>query len=91
MYSVRPIDAEGLLKSIGKMEALLVVENHQRRNGLGYELSNFCLKNRPVPFENLGLDDTFAESGAYELLLEAYGLSKGHIASSVRELLTKKA
>ena len=31
MYSVKPIDAEGLLKSIGKTEALLVVENHQRR------------------------------------------------------------
>ncbi len=91
MYSVKPIDGEGLLTSIKKTGALLVVENHQRRNGLGYELSNFCLKNYPVPFENLGLNDTYAESGAYDLLLEAYGLSQNHIASAVKELINKKA
>ncbi|GAG70285.1 unnamed protein product, partial [marine sediment metagenome] len=54
---IKPFDKKNLLNSISKTEALLVVEDHQKRNGLGYELSNFCLKNKPVIFDNLGLND----------------------------------
>jgi len=87
LYSVKPFDADTLVKSLDKTGALVVAENHQKRNGLGYELSNFCLKRKVVPFENLGLEDTFAESGSYAKLLEKYGLSRGHIAAAARRLL----
>lgn len=90
MYSIKPFDEHTLLKSITKTGALVVVENHQRRNGLGYELSNFCLKNKPVPFENLGLNDTFAESGNYYKMIEKYGISKNHIIRAVKDVLKKK-
>ena len=87
LYSVKPFDADTLLKSLDKTGALVVAENHQKRNGLGYELSNFCLKHKVVPFDNLGLEDTFAESGSYGKLLEKYGLSRQHIAGAARRLL----
>jgi len=90
MYSIKPFDKKNLLNSISKTEALLVVEDHQKRNGLGYELSNFCLKNRPVPFDNLGLNDTFAESGNYYKIINKYGISKKHIFNKVKELICKK-
>jgi len=90
MYSIKPFDKESLIKSISRTGILVVAENHQRRNGLGYELSNFCLKNKPVIFENLGLSDTFAESGNYYKLLEKYGISKNHIRKTVKELLKKR-
>ncbi len=90
MYSLKPFDAKTLLKSITKTEALLIVENHQKRNGLGYELSNFCLKNNPISFENMGLDDTFAESGEYELIIDKYGISANHIAKMAKELILRK-
>ena len=89
LYSVKPFDREGLLKSLDKTGALVVAENHQKRNGLGYELSNFCLKNKVVPFDNLGLEDTFAESGSYGKLLEKYGLSKTRIAEAAKRLLRR--
>lgn len=90
MYSVKPFDAETLLDSITKTKALLVVENHQKRNGLGYELSNFCLKNYPVSFDNIGLNDTFAESGKYELVMEKYGISASNITEKANEIIKKK-
>jgi len=90
MYSIKPFDKKNLLNSISKTEALLAVEDHQKRNGLGYELSNFCLKNRPVPFDNLGLNDTFAESGNYYKIIDKYGISKKHIFNKVKELIYKK-
>lgn len=90
MYSIKPFDKEGLIKSIGKTGILVVAENHQKRNGLGYALSNFCLKNKPVLFENLGLNDTFAESGNYYKVIEKYGISKNHIKKAVKKLLKRR-
>jgi transketolase len=90
MYSVKPFDREGLMASIDKTGALLVVENHQQRNGLGYALSNFCLRHKPVAFDNLGLDDTFAESGNYQKLLEKYGLSRNWIVNTAKRLVARK-
>lgn len=90
MYSIKPFDQQGLLSSLEKTDALVVVENHQQRNGLGYELANFCLKHKAVPFENLGLNDTFAESGNYYKVIEKYGISKTHIINAVRQVLAKK-
>ena len=86
----QPFDRQALLKSIGKTGALLVAENHQRRNGLGYELSNFCLRRKTVLFDNLGLRDTFAESGNYEKLLEKYGISSNWIVNTARRLIAAK-
>ncbi len=89
-YSVKPWDEKGLMASLDKTGCLVVAENHQKRNGLGYELSNFLLRNRPVPFDNLGLADTFAESGNYYKLLEKYGMSAGHIADACNAVIAKK-
>ena len=89
-YSIKPFDERALRESLSRTGALVVAENHQRRNGLGYELARWCLMNHPVPFENLGLDDTFAESGNYYKLLDKYGLSKDHIIQSARRVLARK-
>ncbi|THB68964.1 MAG: transketolase family protein [Desulfovibrio sp.] len=90
MYCVKPFDTEALVKSLSKTGALLVAENHQRRNGLGYELAAFCLREMPVPFDNLGLRDTFAESGNYYKVLEKYGISANWIVTTAQEVLAKK-
>jgi transketolase len=90
MYSVKPFDEKALLRSIRKTGALLVAENHQRRNGLAYDIAAFCLKNNPVLFDNLGLDDTFGESGNYFQVIDKYGLSARAIAAAAGKLVKKK-
>ena len=90
MYSVKPFDADRLTASLARTGALLVAENHQARNGLGYELAAWCLKNNPVPFANLGLQDTFAESGNYFKLLGKYGFSADWIVRTGKDLIKKK-
>ncbi len=89
-YSVKPWDRAALSASLDRTGALVVVENHQARNGLGYELAAWCVKNRPVPFENLGLQDTFAESGGYRELLGKYGLSAACIAEAAVHVVAAK-
>jgi transketolase len=91
MYCLKPFDKKRLTASVGKTKALLVAENHQIRNGLGYELSNFCLKNcHAIRFDNLGLNDTFAESGNYYKLIEKYGISTNWIVRAAKELISRK-
>ena len=68
----------------------MVAENHQAKNGVGYELAHLSLSEYPVPFRNLGLQDTFAESGAYDLLIDKYGISAGHIAEAARQVISRK-
>lgn len=89
MYSIKPFDEEALIKSAAKTKAVLVVENHQQRNGLGFAISNYLLKNLPVAFENLGLMDTFGESGNYYKIIDKYGLSARCISEAVEKLLKK--
>jgi transketolase len=91
LYSLKPFDREGLLASLARTGALLVAENHQARNGLGYELGVFCLKHRPLPFDHLGLEDTFGESGKYELVLDKYGLSARRIAERARAVCQRRS
>lgn len=90
LYSLKPLDEAAVLASAKKTGAVVVVENHQARNGLGYETAHLLLTNHPVPFENLGLQDTFAESGAYDKLLQKYGLSARHVAEAAERVVRKK-
>lgn len=98
MYSVKPFDAETLLASARKTGAVLVAENHQKRNGLGYEIATFLLKQggglvdggRRMLFDNLGLNDTFGESGNYFKVIDKYGISARAIAEAAQGLLRKR-
>lgn len=90
MYSLKPVDTVSVLDSIRRTGALLVAENHQKRNGLGYELAAAVLKEQPVPFDHLGLEDCFAESGNYFLMIDKFGFSGAKIAAAARQLVSAK-
>lgn len=95
MYSVKPFDSGTLMESARKTRAVLVAENHQKRNGLGYEIGTYLLKHFPweqagprsLKFDNLGLDETFGESGNYFKVIDKYGISARAIAAAAERLL----
>jgi len=90
-YSIKPWDQPALAGSLAKTGALLVAENHQQKNGLGYEMAAWCMRNRHnVPFAQIGLSDTFAESGSYPLTLKKFDMDANAIVSSCKALLAQK-
>jgi transketolase len=89
-YSIKPWDQATLAASLKKTRALVVAENHQKRNGFGYEAAVWALMNDPVPTALIGLEDTFAESGSYQKTLEKFGLSGSAIAGKVAALVARK-
>src|SRR6056297_130261 len=89
LYSVKPLDYAAVRGSVEKTGRLLVPEDHQKRNGVGYELAAYFLREYPISFDHMGLEDTFAESGNYYKLLDKYGLSAAHIVERSRRLIKK--
>ena len=90
-FSIKPFDYETLFKSVLKTKKLIVVENHQIRNGLGYDIAANLLQNVIfTDFAILGLKDTFAETGNYYKIIDKYGFSENKICSKVREMVSGK-
>lgn len=91
MYSLKPIDKPTLLASVQKTGAVVVLENHQKKNGLGYAVPHYLAKiDASVPFAHLGLDDTFGESGDYLSVIDAYGMSARCVVEEVHAVLARK-
>lgn len=94
-YSLKPWDRAALASSLSKTGALVVAENHQRRNGFGYEVAA-ALALEPadfggqVPLALVGLEDTFAESGNYFKTLEKFGLDAAGIAEQAERVAARK-
>jgi transketolase len=85
-YSVKPIDAEGLLKAAAQTRnTLLVVEDHYYDGGLGDAVLN-AVAVRGVRVHKLAVTDV-PRSGKPEELLDAYGLSARRIVERVRRLV----
>ena len=89
-YSLKPWDQATLAESLKKTQALVVAENHQKRNGFGYEVAVWSLLNAPVPAALIGLEDTFAESGSYQKTLEKFGLGSASIAEKAAAVVARK-
>ena len=86
--TVKPLDTETILESVGKTGAAVTAEEHNIIGGLGSAVSEVVSENNPVPVKRVGVEDTFGESGpAYELI-EHFGLTPEDIASKAESLLS---
>jgi len=86
--TVKPLDTETILESVGKTGAAVTAEEHNIIGGLGSAVSEVVSEHNPVPVKRVGVEDTFGESGpAYELM-EHFGLTPEDIASKAESLLS---
>lgn len=89
MPTIKPIDSLAVIDAARSTGAIVTVEDHQIIGGLGSAVSEVISENYPVPLKRIGLADTFAESGEYELLLEKYGMSAAHIVRAVKDTIKR--
>src|SRR5271170_5056826 len=74
IHTIKPIDAEAVIKSISKTKCAVTAEEHNIIGGLGDSIAQVAAKHLPIPIEYVGTNDTFGESGTPNQLLEKYGL-----------------
>jgi transketolase len=84
--SMKPVNKAALAALADGMKGVLTLEEHSTIGGLAALMCE-VLQGRTVPMRSIGIDDRFGQSAhSYEDLLQAYGLTQGHITAAVRQL-----
>ncbi len=91
LHTVKPLDAEAVIRAVAKTGAAVTVEEHTIYGGLGSAVSEVLAKHGLGPLEMVGIADKFGESGPYEDILTKYGLDKTAIAGAARRAITGRA
>lgn len=89
MHTVKPIDADLIVKSATKTGHVVTAEEHSVIGGLGSAVADVLCEQAPTPLVKIGVQDVFGESGPGAELLHVYGLDAAHIAETVRAALSE--
>lgn len=84
--SVKPFDAETLIGSVKKTNAVVTAENQNVIGGLGGAVCEVLAENHPVKVKRLGAQDRFGEVGDVPYLSETLGFSAAKIADACRKM-----
>jgi transketolase len=90
MHTVKPLDRDAIRKAASETGAIVVAEEHLVDAGLGVRVAQVVAETAPVPMEFVGIQNTYAESGQPEELLEKYGLVAKDVAEAIRKVVARK-
>ncbi len=90
IHTIKPLDEEAILKSVGKTGCVVTAEEHNFLGGLGESVSRTLVQNHPAPQEFVATMDTFGESGTPEQLMEKYGLNAAAITKAAEKVIKRK-
>ena len=87
MHTIKPIDADLIVKSATKTGHVVTVEEHSVIGGLGSAVADVLCEQCPTSLKKIGVNDTFGESGPGAELLHKYGLDAANIVATTKEFL----
>ncbi|MGN0981636.1 MAG: transketolase family protein [Candidatus Limivicinus sp.] len=91
MHTIKPLDEEAVLRFASSCGAIVTVEEHSVIGGLGDAVGDVLLRNRcAIPFEKIGVQDRFGQSGKPDDVLAEYGLDVASIAARVEKFVASK-
>ena len=90
IHTIKPLDNEAILKSVGKTGCIVTAEEHNYYGGLGESVARVLAEHQPTPQEFIATNDTFGESGTPDQLMEKYGLNSNAIVKAVEKVLKRK-
>ena len=90
MHTIKPLDDDAVAIAARECGAMVTAEEHLLDGGLGSQLARSVAGSHPVPMEFVGIQNTYAESGTPEQLMEKYGLTAPHMVKAVRAVLKRK-
>lgn len=91
VHTIKPLDAETILRSAAKTGAVVTAEEHSVIGGLGSAVCEaLCEGGKPVPVVRLGVNDEFGRSGPAVELLHIYGLDAQNIVAKAKQATALK-
>ncbi len=85
--TIKPLDADGVVRWAQKCGCAVAAEEHQAAGGLGSALAEVLSERQPVPLVRVAVRDSFGQSGAAEELLTHYGLTAERVADAARRAM----
>ena len=90
IHTIKPLDADAILKSVAKTACIVTAEEHNYMGGLGESVARVLALNQPTPQEFVATQDTFGESGTPAQLMDKYGLNKEAIVTASQKVIQRK-
>lgn len=87
MHTLKPIDAECILKMARQCKAIVTAEEHSIIGGLGSAVAEVIAGKSECKFDRVGIQDKFGKSGKPKDLFKAYGLTAENITNKCKALL----
>ncbi len=91
LHTIKPIDKKAIIRAAQETKAMLTAEEHQI-GGLGNKVAAIICRERSLdgkslPFDMIGINDRFGESGKPWQLIKEFGVAAEHIAEKAKEIL----
>lgn len=90
MHTIKPLDAEAIEAAARETGAIVTAEEHLLQGGLGAGVARVVAERHPVPMGFVGVENTYAESGEPQALLEKYGLMPADIVAAAQRAVKAK-
>lgn len=86
-HTIKPLDADCVLKMAEQCGAVVTAEEHSIIGGLGSAVAEVLAGNSSAKFARVGVNDKFGKSGKPADLFKAYGLTAENIAANCKKLI----
>jgi len=90
VHTIKPLDANTIVKSVSKTGCVVTAEEHNYYGGLGESVARILSEKQPAPQEFVATQDTFGESGTPAQLMEKYGLNADAIIKASKKVIARK-
>jgi transketolase len=90
IHTIKPLDVEVIRRAASETGAIVVAEEHLVDSGLGVRVAQAAAETQPCPMEFVGIQNTYAESGPPDQLLDKYGLVARDVIAAAYRVLRRK-
>lgn len=90
IHTIKPLDVEAVRRAASETGAIVVAEEHLVDSGLGVRVAQAVAETQPCPMEFVGIQNTYAESGPPDQLLDKYGLVARDVIAAAYRVLRRK-
>ncbi|MEN9345185.1 MAG: hypothetical protein RLZZ60_654 [Bacteroidota bacterium] len=90
IHTIKPLDAEAVLRSAAKTRCVVTAEEHMFNGGMGDSICQLLARQMPLPVEMVGVNDTFGESGTPDELMAKYHIDTIDVVAAVEKVIKRK-
>ena len=90
LHTIKPLDRDAIARAAQETRAIVVAEEHLVDSGLGVRVAQVVAETNPAVMEFVGIQNTYAESGTPDQLLDKYGLRARNVADAARRAIGRK-